>query len=338
MHNRGRMRRALLVATLLAVPALVRAQTQPSPGQILFINTDKDPNAVKINTVECNSATATVQLAFAPAMTAPGANVSYQLYASNDQTTQNGNGTDGATTCLTDQQSNTNTNRRIVKVGDPLLNPPSLVDVEFSTSEIASALGTAPCTGSGETPIYLCIQGAASGTNFGTARGVITLSLITPDVTPQFNLPVLPGNTRLTPSWSPSGTATTKYFQVRAVSLLDPTTLPTTGAFDPSGTFTGFDARDTALHTSGFVTGSSATVRGLQNDVVYALIVTGFTDAYNPGDPSNVVTASPVVVSDFWTQYKSDGGRETGGCASGVAGPLALLALAGALALVRRRK
>jgi uncharacterized protein (TIGR03382 family) len=330
------MRRALLVATLLAVPALVRAQTQPSPGQILFINTDKDPNGSKISTVECNSATATVQLAFAPAMTAPGANVSYQLYASNDQTTATG--TDQATNCLTNQQSNSTTNRIIVKVGDPLLNPPSLVDVEFSTAAIATALGTSPCTGTGETPIYLCIQGQASSTNFATARGVITLSLITPDIIPQFNLPILPGNTRLTPSWSPSGTAITQRFLVQAVSLLDPTTLPTTGAFDPNGTFTGFDPRDTGFHSSGFVTGSSATVRGLQNDVVYALIVTGFTDAYSPGDPSNVVTASPVFVSDFWNEYKSDGGRETGGCASGVAGPLALLLLAGTLALVRRRK
>jgi hypothetical protein len=327
------MRRALLLATVLAVPALVRAQTQPTAGQILFINTNSDLNAQKINSLECNSATSKVQLAFAPAVAASGTSPSYQLYASNDSTTASG--TDQATNCLTDQQSNPSTNRRIVKVGDPLLNPPSLVDVEFSTSAIASALGATPCSGSGETPIYLCIQGSVSGGNFGTARGTITLSLIKPDVTPQFDLPVSPGDTRLSPSWSPGGTATTKFFQVRAVSVLDPAHLPTAGAFD---SFTGFDPRDTTLHSSGFVSGNTVTLSRLQNDVTYALVVNGFTDAYNPGDPSSVVSGSPAFVSDFWATYKSDGGRETGGCASGLAGPLGLLVVAGTLALVRRRK
>ena len=41
----------------------------------------------------------------------------------------------------------------------------------------------------------------------------------------------------------------------------------------------------------------------------------------------------PEVVDDFWQTYLDAGGTERGGCASGLAGPLALAALAGALAL-----
>jgi hypothetical protein len=333
------MRRALLVATLLAVPALAGAQSTPTPGQIIFVNRDADLNGQAINIIECRSATAKVQITFAPSVAAPAAGVTYQMYASNQDTS---NTTSQNTTCVTDTGSNPNTNLKVVKVGDPLVNPVSLVDVEFSTSQIAQALATTtnpdPCTGSGDTNIFICIQGAQGGTPFGVARGTMKLSLILPDITPQLSTPILPGNTRLTPSWSPLGTAITTHFQVQAISVVDPAILPTAGAFDPAGTYTGFDPLDPARHASAVVSGSSVTIGGLTNGVTYALIVTGFTDAYNPSDPSAVVSGSPQFVTDFWSEYKSAGGREAGGCASGVAGPLGLLALAGALALVRRRK
>jgi hypothetical protein len=338
------MRRALLLATLLAVPALVRAQVQvPNPGQIIFVDRDADLNGQKINAIECNSPTATVQTIFAPTVAAPAAGVTYQMYASNQAQTGSTT-TDLNTTCLTDQQSNTTNNLRIVKVGDQLVNPVSLVDVAFATSQIAQALVPStgsgdPCAGSGETTIFLCIQGQASGVNFGVARGTMSLSLTRPDIVNlHISTPVQPGNTRLTPSWSPSGTAVTTHFQVQAISVADPTNLPTASAFDPAGGYTAFDPLDTQRHTSAVVSGNTVTLSGLKNDVTYALVVTGFTDAYNPSDPSPVVSGAPQFVNDFWNIYKDAGGRETGGCASGMAGPLGLLLLAGTLALVRRRK
>jgi uncharacterized protein (TIGR03382 family) len=79
-------------------------------------------------------------------------------------------------------------------------------------------------------------------------------------------------------------------------------------------------------------------LEGLVNGVVYAVAVLGVSAAGAESDPSNVKTAEAQQVNDFWQTYKDAGGNETGGCSSGVAGPLGLALLAGALALVRRRK
>lgn len=349
MHNRRHMRRALLLATLLAAPALAAAQTGiPAAGTITFTNTDADPAADSINIAECGSATATVQLSWNPTVAAPAQNVNYQLYASNKDTATLVGSTATTTDCPTEAATNATNGVKVVKVGNELANLPSLVNQPFPTAQMALALVSdavpAPCTGSGRTDIFLCMQGRSGSTNFGTARAKITLVLTRPDVSPVLAKPIQPGDGALTPTWSANGTTNTARYQVQAISILDPAHLPTAIAFDPAfdPSFShSFDPRDTARHFSGFVSGTEGRVSGLVNGVTYAVMVTGFTAEYNPNipsDPADVGSGTPQHVNDFFDAYKAAGGTETGGCSSGVAGPLGLALLAGALALARRRK
>jgi uncharacterized protein (TIGR03382 family) len=300
--------------------------------------------AKTINIAECRSATAAVEISWQPSVTQPTGTITYQLYASNkdtaNRTTFPGLPVDPTPQCPTEQDSSATNNVTVVKVGTLLTNP-SLANQPFPTAQIAAALKTTtvtdPCSIGGSTLIYLCIQGQAGGTNFGAARATITLALTTPDQRPELLLPIAPGNTALTPRWADTATNTSRY-QVQAISLADPTSVPTASAFDPSSGFAGVNPLDTALHSSGFVSGKEVRLGGLQNGLTYAVMVTSYTADYNPGDPSNIATGAPQLTTDFWTTYKNDGGQETGGCSSGLAGPAALVVLAGALALVRRRK
>lgn len=330
------MRRALLLAMLLAAPVLGRAQTGlPPAGTIYFVNSDANPKASTINSVECSSPTATVQLAWTT--TGSGA-ITYQLYAANKDTASINNST---TDCPTEGATNASTGTTVVAVGTQLTTP-SVANTPFSTAAMAKALVTStvtnPCAGSGQT-IFLCMQAKnSSGVNVGLARASIALALAPPDAAPTLNVPILPGNKALTPSWGTNGSKNTQYYRAQAVSLADPTALPTAGVFGPSGSWSGFHPSDPNPHFSDYVTGTDARIGGLQNNVAYAIAVVGYTADFNPSDPSNIGTSAPVPVQDFWNIYKAAGGQETGGCSSGLAGPVGLLVLAGALALVRRRK
>jgi hypothetical protein len=334
------MRRALLLATVLAVPTLGSAQL--AAGTMSFTNTDADPKASTINIAECRSTSARVEISWQPTGTVPAGSVTYTLYASNKDTANKTNfpnlPTDPNTQCPTVQDSNTTNNVNVVQVGDPLTNP-VLANRPFSTAKIAEALKagtvTDPCSSGGT--VFLCIQGASGGTNFGTARATITVVQTTPDAAPELLLPISPGNTALTPRWADTAT-NTAWYQVQAISLADPAHLPTAGDFDPASSYTAFDAADAGRHASGFVSGREARLAGLQNGVVYAVMITSYTADYNPGDPSNIASGMPQLTTDFWQTYKNAGGQETGGCSSGLAGPLALALLAGALAFNRRRK
>ena len=61
-----------------------------------------------------------------------------------------------------------------------------------------------------------------------------------------------------------------------------------------------------------------------------------YSNADNVSEPSFVTTGMPELANDFWNAYRAAGGQEQGGCGYGVAGPIALLALAGLLFLRRR--
>jgi len=82
-------------------------------------------------------------------------------------------------------------------------------------------------------------------------------------------------------------------------------------------------------------TGVERRVDGLVNGTAYDVEVFGLSAAKNPSATSVATSGTPVLVDDFWDYY---GGVEQGGCSAGAAGPVALLGLAGLLALLRRRK
>lgn len=339
MQNRGHMRRALLLTMLLAAPVLARAQAGvPPAGTIYFVNTDADLKATTINVIECSSSTATVRLTWTPTV----AGAAYQLYAANKDTATITSSTPSTTDCPTEQATNPSTGTTVIAVGGQITDTSAPGGWAFSTSAMVNALvSTAvpnPCAGSTGT-IYLCMQAKnASNANVGVARASITLALTPPDANPTLNTPILPGNKALTPSWGTNGSTGTVWYRAEAVSLADPSVVPTAGAFRPNGSWSGFNPADPNPHFSDYVTGTDARIGGLQNNVAYAIAVVGYTADFNPSDPSNIGTSAPVPVQDFWNIYKAAGGQETGGCSSGLAGPVGLLVLAGALALVRRRK
>jgi hypothetical protein len=324
------MRRALLLATVLAVPALGSAQNAPS-GQITFTNTDADPAASFINLAECNGTAATpVEINWTvPAVAVTG--MTFQLFASNKVSTGN---------CPTTLPDNTTT---LVSVGQ-ITNQSSLsvVNQPFDPALIASALSLNQnaCALTTDTTIFLCVNALdRNSVIIGSARGQMTLSTYAPDVKPKLT-GVGAGNGALTPAWSQNGSTNTQWYRVQLVSMANPAARPDPSWFDPSGGYTAFHPSDPSRHYSGYVNGSEVRVGGLQNGVTYAAAVTGYTAAYNASvlDASGIGTGVPEVSYDLWQVYQMDGGRETGGCSGGAAGPIGLALLAGALALTRRRK
>ncbi len=91
--------------------------------------------------------------------------------------------------------------------------------------------------------------------------------------------------------------------------------------------------------SSGETNALKVRIAGLTNGVAYTVTVTAYSKG---GNPSNAVAASepvtPGPVEDYWDWYKLQGGTETGGCASGSAGALALAGVAALLAIRRRSK
>jgi hypothetical protein len=84
-------------------------------------------------------------------------------------------------------------------------------------------------------------------------------------------------------------------------------------------------------------TGSSGIkVSGLTNNQDYDVEVFGFNAANNPSPASAIVTGTPEPTSDFWTLYRADGGKESGGCNT-AAGAVGLLGALSLLALGRRK-
>lgn len=329
------MRRALLLAMLLAVPFLGRAQNAPV-GQITFTRNDADLDPSVINRAECKDppGTHTVQMNWNVG-TAAGVK-SYQLFASNQAFTFA-----AGAHCPTNAPSGTTATASWVAVGQVDSSATYVNNQSFDPVLIASALGASVCDLTIDTPIYLCVNANSATGPIAHVTGQMTLSAYPPDKAPTLTS-VGSGDTALNPKWSDNGSTNTTWYRVQAVSMLNPRGTPLASWFDPSVAYTAFDPADRARHYSGYVSVGSRELRlgGLQNGVTYAVAVTGYTGAYNPAtlDATGIGTGTPMVTYDLWEVYKQDGGRETGGCSSGLAGPAGLLFAAGALALARRRK
>ncbi len=183
---------------------------------------------------------------------------------------------------------------------------------------LLSGLGIS-CTGSA-TSVYFCVNYSAAGIATATAvTGTMTLDLTRPPA-PVANTPTA-GDSALNVSWSAGTGSSTGNTTGAAVSY----DVVVTNHADPNDT-----------RTKTVTNATSTRVSGLQNGVLYDVVVYGFSEGNNESDASNTVQGTPVQVLDFWRLYKTDGGRELGGCSTGGAGLGALLALV-PLALRRRR-
>lgn len=303
--------RALLLAAILAAPALAGAQVadgvlQPVAGDE-FLNaaqcagTDTTPVELVWNT-HVNS------LAFTPGGT-------YRLFASNTQPATTG--TDANFCPETDVVADS---VRAAQVGDDLDATSQAVtaSLEFSPLEIVQASGYDACDATSEKTIYLCVHWYdASGVRNGWAKGTVRLSFAAPAA--PVGVSVTPGDGALNVGWS-EGTGGEDPTEFGVVAT-------TTDPRDPAGT-----------HEYGRTNDNSFRARGLVNGVTYTVVVYAFSAAGNRSEASAAVTGTPQSVSDFFDRYQQSGGAEEGGCASGSAGALALLGTAALLALARRKQ
>jgi hypothetical protein len=323
------MPRALLLASLLAVPALAAAQV-PVAGQVLFANGRDFPNYV--NAFECNAANnAVVTVRWTPTFLTPGATSLpgggvYQIYASNLDPTTNAASGAGGNTCFT---STITTGNQPVTAGqiidaqgnNPILAPTAVIRL----SDFVTAAGQSGCPNEG-VQVWICVQGFSGSTKVAFASASVIISTTTPP--PPTITSVTPGDGALNVSWDAgfafsSFTGDSYSYQLEAVMI--GTTIP--GITDPNA------------HTSNMFTQTSARFGGLVNSVTYNVTARTFSKAGNPSSFSAPVPGTPQAVLDFYDTYKNAPyhGRDVG-CGSGLAGPLALALVAGALALARRRR
>jgi hypothetical protein len=310
------MRRALLLATLLAVPSLAAAQ---AAGEVIFQTSRTKP--LTINKSECDPATgSTVTIRWSPrfliGFTSAPIGGTYIIYGANQ-------GPSGDT-CPT--QSNTTTNLTVGVVADQNPLNPGGTTALISTSALIQAAGKS-CADEGAA-VFICIQGVQGGTNalatnFGISTAQVTISTIPPPA-PSIT-GIMPGNNALSVSWEAGGTTTTT------------TALTQNVAFEATPVDTVGNLIGGPVVSPRF-SASPARFEKLVNNQGYSVRARAFSDADNVSTLSDpAVIGTPEHVNDFWDMYKAAGGRDSGGCSSGLAGPLGLGILIATLALARRR-
>jgi hypothetical protein len=315
------MRRVALLA-LLAFPLAGAAQSPPVPptpvaGQVTFANERLTAIDGFINAAECRAGTITLKWAVLYDTGKSAANLvggSYQLYANNQPDAALNTGpcpTQDGDKTLTGMKAGPVSGRLTSDLTDPSQN------LVFDTALIASVTGYGGCFTS-DVVVQVCAQARDSSVNpIGTARGRLTISTTAPGA--PTNVGATPGNNALNVSWTePTGSPVAESYEIDATPL---------GTADPNG-----------VRRSPRLTATSYRLGGLVTGETYSVVVRAYSTADNAGPDSTPLLASPETVLDFWGAYKDAGGRDDGGCGSGLAGPLALAGLAFALALARRRR
>src|SRR5512145_473887 len=162
LHNRAGMRRALLLVTLLAVPAAASAQ---ATGAVLFENERATP--MTVNARECDPAndaqvTARWSPLFLNGNTSAPPSGKYFVYGSNQAPT----GTGGTTGTLRRTQDDTQNNIRAARIDD-LDETDAGTSAVISLPALLAAAGHTGCPAHG-TLIYVCVQGVLNDANNST--------------------------------------------------------------------------------------------------------------------------------------------------------------------------
>ena len=312
------MVRVLLVVVALAAPALSAAQ---AGGQVLFGNDRANPNTV--NAFECDPANnGQVLIRWNPAFinnyTSVPVGGTYIIYASNTAPANNG------TLCQT--MNNTPVGGTQILAGTIQDTNFSATNATISTSALLAVSGLS-CANNGQV-LYVCVQGVQGGsnnvaTNFAIAQATVTISTTFPKVPAITG--VTAGDGALIVAWAPdaygTGTAVTQRVELEVTPVAS-----TTEAWDSGGT-----------RSVGKFATSPASIDGLVNGVVYDLRARAFSDAGNVSDfsPAGVTTGMPEAQAWTGLPGRLSPAGSGGGCSSGLAGPLGLAILAGALALAR---
>ncbi|HET8540568.1 MAG TPA: fibronectin type III domain-containing protein [Anaeromyxobacter sp.] len=321
------MRRALLLVVLVAAPALATAQTPPGEGEVKY-GSDQGPGELVIddafiNIDECNgSVTAPLLELLWNTKLASGSQESgnFKIYVANDA----GAPTADPKYCKTEDDPNASPKIYAGQVGSDTYTANANQDTgsaEVSTRSIMLA-GTEDAFDCNDASLQdrtltVCVHyipGSGSSPT-GSAVGTLTLSVRRPPAPPW--LTVGEGEDALNLSWGePTATGT----QARATSYRVVVSSGGTEFF-----------RDD-------VTARELRVGGLSNGTPYDVAVYGLSAAMNESTDPMTGSGTPGPVLDFWEYYSQQlGGKEEGGCGTGGAGPLALLAISALLAGLRRR-
>jgi MYXO-CTERM domain-containing protein len=306
--------RLFTLLVLLALPALAGAQAVGvvEPQRV----DDRYATDLYINLAECDQGQ-NVQVEFRwnvqlEAGRPAAGNGVFRFFATNKQPTATSG---GFALCPLDDDAPNNTfghqvaeftNNGGVTTGNGRVTTREIVRAAFPTDL---------CGVRGDLPIYVCVHfhpytsgTAVDQTVRGFASGTLTLSTQAPQ-TPRLDR-VSPANERLEANWTAAtGGISPEWFRVIARE---------------AGSATVVSTRDSQ--------GSSGFVSGLANGTTYDVTVAALSAAGNPSPESNALPGTPIPADDFWDRYDAAGGQEQGGCASGAAGPLALLGLAAFLA------
>ena len=306
-----RTRTALLACLLGLAPAVALGQSMTFS---LSLGSDD-----VINIAECNDGSITFTISSWTLSAQPASGTFYKVFATSSTSCHTTASIPSGTAELTSGFKDT---------GGSQTGPGLAAQNVAST---LSRIGT-PCTvGSTPNPIRLCVlvyDSAQTNVVANTqASASISLDLVRPG--------------------TPASVGTSSGEGALSVSWAEPTTgtIPTSWTATATGvaTLSGQSCTDaTGSSGSCTVTGSSTRgcrISGLANDGCYQVVVTGFSDSGNASAASAAAGGVPRATEDFWERYGSiPDHREKGGCGSGPASALALLALlAAAPRLLRRR-
>lgn len=308
MHNRRSMRRLWLLALL--APALASAQDAPAPavGQITWPTVVRSNTDGYINLEECVSGNIEINW-----LTSTTSVTSYALYASDRAPTGD--------ECFTTDTTVDGNAIKAGQVGNDVTSDLTNRRRVFATNEFVARAGKT-CSGTGTENIFLCIQARSGGTNVGVAR---------------LGLDNQPAKLILSRSVPPAPEGITARAGEQAANV-EWSEGPDNGTASDSYEVAAWIG-STIVARSGRIGTTEHRLGGLTNDQPYGISVVAFSIAGNPsGDPVVATSVTPGHVLDFWDAYRNLGGRETGGCAGGPAGPVALLATAAALALALARR
>jgi MYXO-CTERM domain-containing protein len=317
------MRRALLVAALaLAAPALAQVPT-PAVGEVLEVDNFDATNLISyIGLAQCEG-TAQLNLSWSTSvLSGVFGGGTYDIVASSKQPAR------GERCPVDDDLQQSPAVYADATDTGILAEDPSQTHLTSGIAIInagTSAAANAACdvNGGDNATIYVCVHWANGASN-GLATGTFKTQLKRPGA--PNGVSAGPGDGALNVGWT---APTTSAAEVDHYIVTWTPRAPAPGG--PS------DSRTSG--SSGEIGGTIRSHRfdDLVNGVTYDLEVCSFSIANNRSETCGTGSGTPAESDDFWELYEREQGAEQGGCASGPAGALALLGVAGLLA-IRRRK
>lgn len=295
------MARRAILALLLAAPPLAL-------GQTVTITESNDTDRI-VNVLEC-SGSVTDTLSFTWTISNFTATGTFDLLASDQASCPLPTTTSGTTAHTVTLQAGIPATTGSGSSTSNLISVPSLLQQLQIT-----------CPGPA-TAVHFCVDYNAAIPTPNAATGSLTLDLQSPPA-PE-NVQTTPGDSALNVSWT-QGTGSADG--------------GTTGAATGYNVYCDLHPAATPIgKRCASVTGAgtlNTRLNGLTNGTDYDIEVTAVSQGGNESGRSAQVTGTPQTVNDFWRQYRGAGGREAGGCASGAAGLVAVVAL---LPFVLRRR